>query len=218
MNTSHPEPLVVKPTLRGVFHQWAAPAALLAGLALVGMAKTTRDAVGAGVFALSLTTLFTVSATYHRISWEPVARARMRRLDHASIFLLIAGTYTPIGLLGLPASESRSFLTFAWAGAILGILKSLFWVNAPKPITAAVAVFVGWTILPYFIEVRRAVPGSVLMLVGLGGILYTLGAVAYATKRPNPVPGVLGYHEVFHALTIIAATLHFIAVLQLVRG
>lgn len=207
-----------KPRLRGVLHQFAAAWALGAGSVLVAVAPTLRAAVAAAVYAVSLVALFVVSATYHRVTWGVRGRAWMRRMDHASIFLLIAGTYTPIALLGLPAESGNRLLWAIWGGALAGILQSLFWVQAPKPLVAALAVGVGWTIVPYMGEARHALGAAVFLLILLGGLAYTLGALAYATRRPRLHPGVFGYHEVFHALTLVGAALHFVAVLQLVRA
>lgn len=209
---------MLKPTLRGVLHQWAAPLSLGAGMVLVALAPTVRAALGCAVFALSLVTLFTVSATYHRVTWQPNARAWMRRADHASIFILIAGTYTPIALLALPPGVGTRLFWIVWAGALAGILQSLFWVHAPKALTALLAVAVGWSIVPYIGEVRHLVAPLILALIALGGVAYTIGAAAYAAKRPNFKPGVFGYHELFHALTLVGALLHFSAVILLVRG
>lgn len=206
-----------KPKLRGMLHQLAAACALGAGGVLVSMAPTARAAAAAALYASSLVVLFAVSATYHRVTWSAPARAWMRRADHASIFVLIAGTYTPIALLGLPGASGVHLLWAIWGGALLGVLQSLFWVSAPKPLTAAIAVAVGWTLVPYLGEARAALGAGQLALVLGGGVAYTLGAVAYALKRPNPRPGVFGYHEVFHALTIVGAVLHFAVVLRLVR-
>jgi len=210
--------LPVKPTLRGVLHHWAAFVAGGAGLVLVGMSPTWRAALASGVFALSLVMLFTVSATYHLVNWTPPARAWMRKADHASIFILIAGTYTPVALLALPPSVGTRLSWIVWGGATLGVLKSLFWAHSSKVITAALAVAVGWSIVPYIGEVRQSVAPGIIALVAAGGIAYTLGAVAYATKRPDLKPGVFGYHELFHACTLVGAGLHFIAVLELVRA
>lgn len=207
-----------KPRMRGVLHQFAAAVALGAGLVLISMAPSARAATAAAVFALSLVTLFSVSATYHRVDWSVPARVWMRRMDHASIFILIAGTYTPVALMGLPESTGNSLLRAIWAGALLGVLQSLFWVNAPKVITAVLAVGVGWTLVPYLGEAYRSLGAAQLALILAGGVAYTAGALAYASKRPNPRPGVFGYHEVFHALTIVGAVLHFTAVLLLVRS
>ncbi|MDC0708039.1 hemolysin III family protein [Stigmatella sp. ncwal1] len=207
-----------KPQWRGVLHQFAAPGALGAGLVLIFMAPTRRSAVAAALYALSLVVLFTVSATYHRVNWSVRKRAWMRRMDHASIFILIGGTYTPIALIGLPEASGNSLLLAVWLGALLGVLQSLFWAHAPKVLTAVLAVAVGWTLVPYFGEVRRALGATELWLILAGGVAYTAGAAAYALKRPDLRPGVFGYHELFHGLTLVGAGLHFAAVLRLVRA
>ena len=165
----------VKPRLRGVLHQFAAAGALGAGLVLVAMAPGARSATAAALFAISLVTLFTVSATYHRVTWSPPARAWMRRMDHASIFILIAGTYTPVALLGLPEAASRTLLLAVWSGALLGVLQSLFWIHAPKVVTAVLAVGVGWTVVPYFDEARRSLGTRELTLILVGGVAYKIG-------------------------------------------
>jgi len=207
----------VKPTLRGVLHHWAAVWAAGAGVVLVAMAPTARAAWAAAVYCLSLVTLFGVSAVYHRPTWTPSRRAFMRRLDHAAIFVLIAGTYTPISLLGLaPAAGHRMLLT-AWIAAAAGVLQSVFWVRAPKPMTAVFYLLVGWAVVPYLGAVRAAFStGQIALMLG-GGVVYSLGAVVYALRKPTLVPGVFGYHEVFHALTLLACGLHFSLVIQLVR-
>jgi hemolysin III len=212
------EPYPEKPRLRGVIHQWAAVVAFVAGAALVGTAAGFRRSAAAAVYSLSLLTLFSVSATYHRINWGPQGRLRMRRLDHAAIFVLIAGTYTPIALIALGPGDGARLCALAWACAAVGILKSIFWSGSPKWVTAAVAVAAGWCIVPFLSEVGRALDFSQLFLIFGGGAFYTLGAVAYASKRPNPVAGIFGYHEVFHACTVVAAAMHFAAVARIVRG
>lgn len=209
---------VAKPSMRGVLHQGAAPAAFGAGVVLISIAPTARAASAAAIFAAALVVLFTISATYHRVNWSAAGRTRMRRLDHASIFILIAGTYTPLAILGIGGPAGRSLLIAVWVGAFLGVLQSLFWVHAPKVITAAIAVGVGWTLVPYLGEARRALSAMQIGLILAGGAAYTTGAVAYAAKRPNPRPGVFGYHEVFHALTLVGASLHFAAVEMMVRA
>jgi len=219
MTTSILEPgHPTKPRLRGILHQWGAVFAAGAGMVLVAMAPAGRPRLGAAIFALTLCTLFAVSALYHRVTWEPAARARMRRLDHASIFLLIAGTYTPLAIVGLPSGIGGTLLCWIWAGAFLGIVQSIFWISAPKALSAALAVALGWMIVPYFGAVRAVLGGVGTTMLLVGGIAYTLGALAYAFKRPNPVPGVFAYHEVFHGLTLVAAVLHFAAVLSMMRG
>jgi hemolysin III len=208
----------VKPTLRGVLHHWSAVAAFGAGVILVAMAPTARAASAAAVYALSVCTLLTVSAVYHRPMWQPRPRAFMKRLDHASIFVLIAGTYTPLCRLGLPPTVGAKLLFWVWVAAALGVLQSIFWVRAPKPVTAALYLFVGWAVVPYFGAVRDALsPAHLALLIG-GGVVYSLGAVTYALRRPNPVPGVFGYHEVFHAMTVVACAAHYALVASLVRA
>lgn len=207
-----------KPALRGVLHKWASVAAAGAAAALVAMAPSARAAGAAAVFGVSLVALFAVSATYHRVNWSPRWRARMRSLDHASIFVLIAGTYTPIAALGLPGRVGDPLLRVVWAAALAGIAQSVLWARAPKVVAAALALAMGWVIVPYLPDVRRALSASVFTLVAAGGVIYSLGAVAYASKRPDPRPSVFGYHEVFHACTLVGAALHFAAVVLLTRG
>jgi hemolysin III len=213
-----PQQPFVKPRLRGVLHQSAAWYALGAGSVLVAMAPTPRAAFAAAVYSLSLVALFAVSAIYHRVQWATdQARALMRRADHASIFILIAGTYTPVALFGLGDAAGRRLLLLIWCSAIAGVILSLVWVKAPKALTAAIAVAVGWMIVPYFAQIRRFLGNEVWLLLA-GGIAYTIGAVVYAAKRPDPSPRVFGYHEVFHALTLVGAMLHFAVVVQIVRA
>ena len=208
---------VSKPMLRGVLHHTAAWAALGAGLVLVAMASSPRAAVAAAIYSLSLVVLFAVSAIYHRVQWTAErARERMRRADHASIFVLIAGTYTPVSLLGLGGDDGRRLLIRIGGGAFAGVMLSLFWVKAPKALIAIVAVAIGWMIVPYFAQVRQLL-GAYVWLILAGGIVYTVGAIVYAIKRPDPWPRVFGYHEVFHALTLVGALLHFAAIVKIVR-
>ncbi len=207
-----------KPLLRGVLHRDAAWFALGAGSVLVAMAQTLEAAVAAAIYSASLVVQLAVSSIYHRVQWTTAsARALMRRLDHSSIFLLIAGTYTPITLLGLSGADGRRLLITIWIGAAAGVLLSLFWVNAPKPLVAAAAIALGWTIVPYFDQTLRLLGGDTWLVLA-GGIAYTAGAIVYAARRPDPVPHVFGYHEVFHVLTLVGAVLHFAVVLRIVRS
>lgn len=208
----------VKPRLRGVLHQEAAWCALGAGAVLIAMAGTLEGAIAAAIYSASLVVLFAVSSVYHRVQWATArARALMRRADHSSIFILIAGTYTPVSLLGLSDVDGRQLLITIWIGAAIGVAMSLWWVNAPKTLVALLAVALGWTIVPYFDQARRLLGGSTWLLLG-GGLAYTAGAIVYAARRPDPFPRVFGYHEVFHALTLVGALLHFAVVLKIVRA
>ncbi|HYC87887.1 MAG TPA: hemolysin III family protein [Thermoanaerobaculia bacterium] len=207
----------VKPHLRGVLHQEAAWFSLGAGSVLVAMAHTLEAAVAAAIYSASLVAQFAVSSIYHRVQWTERMRALLRRADHSAIFVLIAGTYTPISLLGLAGDDGRRLLIIIWAGAAAGVALSLFWINAPKVLVAVLAVALGWTIVPYFDQARQLL-GAGIWLVLAGGIAYTAGAIVYAARRPDPHPHVFGYHEVFHVLTIVGAFLHFAAILGIVRN
>jgi hemolysin III len=207
-----------KPSLRGVLHQWAAVYALGAGTALVALAPTAYAAVAAAIYAASLTLLLAMSAVYHRFQWSPRVRTWLRRADHASIFLLIGGSYTPIAMLALGGATGRHLLIVIWSGVVLGVLVSMIWPGAPKWVSAALAIAVGWTIVPYLGAILRALSTAQLWLIALGGIAYTLGALVYAARRPNPWPRDFGYHEIFHVLTLVGAGLHLAAVLLIVRG
>ncbi|MBM7115773.1 PAQR family membrane homeostasis protein TrhA [[Archangium] primigenium] len=208
---------LVKPRLRGVLHHSAAQVAFGAGVVLVALSPTPRAAWASAIYAASTVILFAVSATYHRPTWRPRERALMRRLDHACISLIIAGTYTPMCMLALPRPVGDSLLAAIWATASLGMIQALFWAHAPKWVSATVYLLVGWTIVPYFGDVRAALSSGQLALLLGGGVLYSAGAAIYALRRPNPVPAVFGYHEVFHALTLAACALHFVLVLGFVR-
>jgi hemolysin III len=197
-----------KPLLRGVSHEIAAGLALVGWVALALVAAPGRARVAANVYGASLFTLFVISALYHRPTWQPRARRLMRRLDHSAIFFLIAGTYTPICLL-LPPATGKPLLAIVWGGAVAGMLQSLLWVGAPKTLSAAIYVALGWVVVAVLPTVFGALgPGAIALLLA-GGAAYTVGAVVYATRRPDPFPRVFGYHEVFHALVIAAAACHF---------
>ena len=197
-----------KPLLRGVSHELAAGVALGGWILLALVAAPGRARLAANVYGASLVALFVVSALYHRPHWRPRARLLMRRLDHSAIFLLIAGTYTPFCLL-LPPQTGERLLAVVWGGATAGVLQSVLWVRAPKPLVAAVYVLLGWVIVPVLPSLRTALGPGAIALLATGGAAYTLGAVVYATRRPDPFPRVFGYHEVFHALVVAAAACHF---------
>jgi len=206
-----------KPLLRGVLHQWAAVYALGAGTGLVVLAPTPNARIAVAIYAASLVLLLTISAVYHRCTWTTGVRTWLRRADHASIFLLIGGTYTPIVMLAIGGDDGRHLSIAIWSGVALGVLVSMLWPHAPKFVTATIAVAVGWTIVPYVGVLRRVLDSTELGLIVVGGIAYTVGAVVYAVKRPNPWPRTFGYHEIFHALTLVGAGLHLAAVLSIVR-
>ncbi len=201
-----------KPRLRGVLHQYAFFFAVVLGAALVLAAEGPRERAAAAIYALGLAGLLGTSALYHRIDW-PTARmhARMRRLDHSMIFVLIAATTTPIALLALDPPLGTVLLAVVWAGALGGVALVLLWPGAPKWVSALAYVAVGWSgaiATPSLLGYAAVA----FVLIAIGGLLYTAGAVVYATERPNPSPLVFGFHEVFHALVVAAAALHFAAV------
>ena len=201
----------VKPLLRGVSHQIAFAITLLAGAILVLRAPNATARISTAIYIASVATLFGISALYHRPTWSVIARARMRRLDHSAIFILIAGTYTPMALT-LPAASANRMLTVAWIGATLGILRALFWVKAPKWLVAALALAMGWLAILYFPAIRDVTSTWVVIWMVAGGVAYSIGAVIYAVRRPDPWPRTFGYHEIFHALVIAGAACHFAAV------
>ena len=203
----------VKPRLRGVFHQWAFFVALVAGVVLVIAAPDGRATFAATIYATSVVAMFGASALYHRIDWRSLgARRWMRRLDHSMIFVLIAGTYTPFALLVLNGGLARAVLIAVWGGALLGIALKMFWPDTPKWLTATVYVTLGWVAVIAFPELASELGITGMGLVAGGGILYTVGAVVYALRRPDPAPAVFGYHEIFHVLVIAAAALQYVAV------
>jgi hemolysin III len=199
-----------KPRLRGVSHQWAFYFSLLAGLVLVIAAPGGRATLAAAIYAVSVAALFGTSALYHRVTWASQnARRWMRRLDHSMIFLLIAGTYTPFALLVLDGTLAIVILAVVWGGALGGIVLKLVWIDAPKPLVAVLYVMLGWVAVAAFPDLLDGLGVTSAAMVAGGGILYTAGAVVYALRRPDPVPTVFGYHEIFHALVIAAAALQY---------
>ena len=200
----------LKPRLRGVFHQWACAGSVPLGVLLVLVAETARARIALSVYVVSLVGLFGVSALYHRINWRSVTgRDWMRRLDHSMIFVLIAGSYTPFAVLVLHGPLAVAILLAVWTGALLGVAFNLVWRNAPTWLRSALYVALGWIAVAAAPQLGAAIGLLGMTLVALGGILYTLGAVVYAIKRPDPVPAVFGYHELFHLLVIAAAALQY---------
>jgi hemolysin III len=199
-----------KPRLRGVSHQWAFFVSVAIGAALVVVAPSGQPRLAAAIYALSVAALFGTSALYHRITWaSQAARRWMRRLDHSMIFFLIAGTYTPFALLVLEGDLATVILIVVWAGALAGVLMKLVWIDAPKALVALTYIMLGWVAVAAFPDLIERLGVTAATLVGVGGLLYTLGALVYAFQRPDPAPSVFGYHEVFHALVILAAALQY---------
>jgi hemolysin III len=193
----------VKPRLRGVFHELGFYAALGLGVALVLTTHAGRPRIAAAIFAGCVVACFGASALYHRPTWRPAARAWLARLDHAGVYLLIAGTYAPFGLLVMSTGWAVPVLSVVWSGAFAAILLKFLCVRAPKSLWAAIAVGLGWVGAAAFTQLLKLqLPG--LLLVVAGGLLYTSGAIVYARRRPDPVPHVFGYHELFHVLTVAA--------------
>ena len=200
----------VKPHLRGWLHAGMTPVALVAGIVLVVLAGTTKEKVSAAVFAGTAVLLFGTSAVYHRGTWSPRVGGFLRRFDHSNIFLIIAGTYTPFALL-LPPEQARRMLVIVWSGAVLGVLFRVFWAGAPRWLYVPAYAMLGWVAVFYFGPLLQHAGAAVMTWVVIGGALYSLGAIVYGTRRPNLSPRWFGFHEVFHALTILAFTAHFVA-------
>jgi hemolysin III len=210
----------VKPRLRGVSHQYAFFVSLACGVALILAASDGRARLAASIYAVAVSALLGTSALYHRITWRPRTRRWMRRLDHSMIFVLIAGTYTPVALLALRGSLASTILIVLWAGALGGVLFKLLWIDAPKWLLAGVYVALGLVSAAVFGELPAAIGWLGVAGLATGGLLYVVGAIVYASGRPNPWPKVFGYHEVFHALVLAAAALQYavIAFAVLPRG
>lgn len=201
-----------KPTLRGVSHKLAFLVSLPMGALLMFLADSRYAVLAAAIYAASLSALLCTSAAYHRINWTPKARAWMRRLDHTMIFVLIAGTYTPFAMLKLDERLGLIVLISLWSAVGAGIVLKLVWLSAPKWLVAVLYVATGWMSVWVAPEMVASTGVLCVTLIGVGGALYTIGALVYAMKRPNPRPGIFGYHEVFHALVIAAAFIHYIAI------
>ncbi len=201
-----------RPRLRGVWHQWAFVVAVPLGIALTLGADTVRARAAAGVFAASVALMLGASALYHRVTWTPSRRVWARRLDHAGIYGLIAGTYTPFGLLALDGAWRITVLAVVWSGAAIALALMLFWPSAPRWIAAVVGVSLGWVGLAALPKLVESVGLTAPLIALAGGLLYTAGAIVYVRRKPNPRPGIFAYHEVFHALVVAAVALQYAAV------
>jgi hemolysin III len=207
-----------KPSMRGVLHQYGFFLALLAGPFLMMQGKTTQELWVLGIYVLTLLALLGTSALYHRLDWSPSNRQKMRKLDHTMIFVFIAGSYTPFGVLGFTSPRNTFVLSTLWVAVLLGFFVNMIWEHAPKWISATLYLGVGWLVAimsPEFMEHTGSL-STFLML--FGGVLYSIGAIFYATKRPNPIPNVFGYHEMFHSCVLLGALAHYFSIYTFISG
>lgn len=203
---------VVKPLLRGWIHLVTTPLALVGGLVLLVLTPTLQARAGVAVFVLAAVALFGTSAIYHRGSWSPRLAGALRRMDHSNIFLLIAGTYTPLAVILLEGRTATVLLSVIWGGAALGIVSRMLWLGAPRWVYVPLYIVLGWVAVWFLPDFWAAGGPAVVLLVAGGGLAYTLGATAYALKRPNPSPRWFGFHEIFHVGTVLGWSCHFAAV------
>jgi hemolysin III len=204
--------MAVRPKLRGWLHAGTFPVASAAGVGLVVLAPSMQARVTSGIFALTAALLFGVSALYHRGRWSPRAAAVLRRLDHANIFLIIAGTYTPFTILLLDRADARILLSLVWVGALAGVAFRVLWVGAPRWLYVPVYIALGWAAVFWLPQFASRAGVVVMALIIAGGLLYSAGAVVYAMKRPNPSPRWFGFHEIFHTCTVAGFAAHHVGV------
>lgn len=204
-------PVARKPRLRGWLHFIAAPLSLAASIVLVVLAHGPALKWASAVYLAASFTLFAVSAAYHLFYWTPRLEVVLRRLDHSNIFLLIAGTYTPISVGVLEGASRTILLSIVWGGAVIGIAINLLWPTAPRWLSTLIYVILGWTAVWYLPELWQKGGVALVVMIIVGGALYTIGAVAYALKKPNPWPEWFGFHEIFHLFTVLAWACHCVA-------
>lgn len=202
----------VKPSWRGWIHAATFPVAIALGIVLVTLADGAAAKWSSAVFFASSLLLFGVSALYHRFNWSPKVKAALKRVDHANIFVLIAGTYTPTSILALPQDKAIILLSMVWGGALLGIGFRVFWIGAPRWLYVPLYILLGWAALMFIGDFFTNAPVTMILLL-TGGVLYTIGAVVYGLKRPNPLPGTFGFHEIFHTCTLLAFLCHWVGIL-----
>jgi hemolysin III len=208
----HAPPVEQKPAWRGWIHAGTFPLAIVLGVVLIVLSDGAAAKTASAIFMASSLLLFGISAVYHRFNWKPSTKAVFRRLDHSNIFLLIAGTYTPLAIDALEFPKNVILLSIIWGGALLGILFRIFWLKAPRWSYVVLYVALGWAAMLYIVDLVNANVAT-MVLVLIGGVAYTVGAMFYAFKRPNPVPGVFGFHELFHSCTVIAFLCHWTGIL-----
>lgn len=202
----------IKPRLRGWLHLGTLPLAFFGFLVLLVIADSALARAAAAVFMVSSILLFGVSAIYHTVNWSQTTKQRLKRLDHANIFVLIAGSYTPFALLVLDTVDAIILLCVVWGGALLGVLFKVFWLNAPRWLYVPLYIVLGWAAVFWLDDFGSRMPTAALVLVAVGGGLYTLGAIVYGFKWPDPAPRWFGYHEIFHTFTVAAFIVHYIGV------
>ena len=202
----------IKPTWRGWIHAGTFPVTIVTGIILIVVADGAAAKWASAVFMLTSLLLFGNSALYHRFNWRPRVKVVLKRIDHANILLLIAGTYTPLAVLALPPAKGVLLLSLVWGGTLVGILFRVFWINAPRWLYVALYLLLGWAAVMYIVDLMNA-NFAMMVLVIVGGLLYTGGAVVYALKKPNPWPGHFGFHEIFHVCTVLAFLCHWTACL-----
>ena len=201
-----------RPTLRGWFHVVSFFVFLVVAPWLLLESPSVGATIALLIYIASMLALFGVSGLFHRVRWAPKARRRMRRLDHSTIFIAIAGSYTAVAGLVLLGTPRLEILLVVWVGGVIGIIQRQLWIDAPKWVNAIPYIVVGWSALLVLPPLFHALGVAGFAWLMAGGLFYTIGAVAYSLKRPNPIPGVLGYHEVFHAGTVLGALCHFVVV------
>lgn len=208
IDASVADPAEIKPTWRGWIHAGTFPVAIAAGIVLIIFAEGAPAKWASAVFMTTSLLLFGNSALYHRFDWNPRTKVILKRIDHANIFLLIAGTYTPMSVLALPAEKGIVLLSAVWGVALLGIGFRVFWITAPRWLYVPIYLLLGWAAVMYLADLANA-NVAMLVLVVIGGLLYTAGAIVYGIKRPNPWPGRFGFHEIFHTATVLAFLCHW---------
>lgn len=202
----------IKPTWRGWIHAGVLPIVIVGGILLVILANGMPAKITTAIFFASSLLLFGNSALYHRFNWSPKVKLTLKRIDHANIFLLIAGSYTPITWLALPQDKAILLMSLIWGSAVLGIGFRVFWISAPRWLYTPIYVAMGWGAIAFVVDFMNA-NAPMMILILAGGLCYTVGALVYALKKPNPFPGKFGFHEIFHTLTVLAFMCHWVAAL-----
>ena len=212
MKTNESTPIQAPPLMRGWLHLGTSPVALIAGFVLVILTPTLSMRVAVAIFTLASATLFTVSATYHRIKWSPKNKALFRKIDHANIFLIIAATYTPLTIHWLEPNQAQLLLILVWIGSISGLLMRIFWLNAPRWLYVPIYLALGWAALFYLPSFLATAGWLIVSLMFSGGLAYSVGALVYALKRPKLSVKYFGFHELFHVFTIAGYVCHYLAI------